>query len=81
MKKKNKTTETTKVNEAVEFQGTIEEALPAAMFKVICENNHIVLATLSGRLRVNNIRIVPGDTVKVEVSPYDLSRGRIVWRS
>jgi translation initiation factor IF-1 len=64
----------------VEFHGTIEEALPAAMFKVICENNHTVLATLSGRLRVNNIRIVPGDTVTVEVSPYDLSRGRIVWR-
>ena len=80
MKKKNKTTETTKVNEAVEFQGTIEEALPAAMFRVICENNHTVLATLSGKLRVNNIRLVPGDSVTVAVSPYDLSRGRILWR-
>jgi translation initiation factor IF-1 len=79
-KKNNKTTKNEKREDAVEFHGTIEEALPAAMFKVICENNHTVLATLSGRLRVNNIRIVPGDTVTVEVSPYDLSRGRIVWR-
>jgi translation initiation factor IF-1 len=82
--KKNKTNkhghENTKANDAIEFQGTIEEALPAAMFRVICENNHIVLATLSGKLRVNNIRLVPGDSVTVAVSPYDLSRGRILWR-
>jgi translation initiation factor IF-1 len=82
--KKNKTnknsTENTKNNDAIEFQGTIEEALPAAMFRVICENDHSVLATLSGKLRVNNIRLVPGDSVTVAVSPYDLSRGRILWR-
>lgn len=66
--------------EAVELQGTIEEALPGTLFKVACENNHSVLATLSGKLRMNHIRILPGDTVMVEVSPYDLSRGRIMWR-
>jgi translation initiation factor IF-1 len=66
--------------EAIDMQGTIEEALPAAMFKVNCENNLTVLATISGRLRVNNIRLVPGDSVTVEVSPYDLTRGRITWR-
>lgn len=66
--------------EAVELQGVIEEALPATLFKVVCENNHRVLATLSGKLRMNHIRLVPGDHVTVEVSPYDLSRGRITWR-
>jgi translation initiation factor IF-1 len=81
MPKKNKKIESQKLNEGVEFQGIIDEALPAAMFKVVCENNHTVLATLSGRLRVNNIRIVPGDAVVVEVSPYDLTRGRIIWRN
>ena len=80
MAKKNKQATNQRSEPAVEFHGVIEEALPSAMFRVICENNHAVLATLSGRLRVNNIRIVPGDSVKVEVSPYDLTRGRIVWR-
>lgn len=80
MAKKNKHTESQKNNEGVEFHGMIDEALPAAMFRVICENDHVVLATLSGRLRMHNIRIVPGDSVTVEVSPYDLSRGRITWR-
>lgn len=66
--------------DAIDMQGVIEEALPSAMFKVICENDLTVLATISGRLRVNNIRLVPGDSVMVEVSPYDLTRGRITWR-
>jgi translation initiation factor IF-1 len=84
MKKKNKNNNQDIVSTkegAIDFKGIIEEALPAAMFRVACENNHVVLATLSGRLKVNNIRIVPGDSVVVEVSPYDLSRGRIVWRN
>ncbi len=81
MVKKNKQIKSQKNSEGVEFQGTIDEALPAAMFKVVCENEHVVLATLSGKLRMHNIRIVPGDSVTVEVSPYDLSRGRIVWRN
>jgi translation initiation factor IF-1 len=66
--------------DGVEFEGIIEEALPAAMFRVKCDGNRSILATLSGRLRVNNIRLVPGDTVTVEVSTYDLTRGRIMWR-
>lgn len=81
-KNKNKNQEIINTKEgAIDFNGVIEEALPSAMFKVACENDHVVLATLSGRLKVNNIRIVPGDSVIVEVSPYDLSRGRIVWRN
>jgi len=80
MKKNKSKDEILKINDSIEFQGMIEEALPAAMFKVVCENDHIVLATLSGKLRVNNIRLVPGDSVTVAVSPYDLSRGRILWR-
>lgn len=81
--KKNKTKNNVNVNEkedAIDMQGIIEEALPSAMFKVTCENDLTVLATISGRLRVNNIRLVPGDSVTVEVSPYDLTRGRITWR-
>lgn len=66
--------------EAVELQGTVEEALPGTFFRVSCDNNHAVLATLSGKLRMNHIKVLPGDSVTVEVSPYDLSRGRIVWR-
>lgn len=64
----------------IEMQGIVDEALPGTLFKVKCENNHTVLATLAGKLRQNHIRILPGDQVVVEVSPYDLSRGRIAWR-
>lgn len=64
----------------IEFDAIVEESLPATMFRVICENGHKVLATLSGKLRINHIKIVPGDAVTIEVSPYDLSRGRIVYR-
>jgi translation initiation factor IF-1 len=64
----------------IEVEGTIAEALPNAMFRVTLENNHKVLAHVSGKIRMNFIRILPGDKVKLELSPYDLSRGRITFR-
>lgn len=67
--------------EAIEVEGTILEALPNAMFKVELENGHKVLAHISGKMRMHFIKILPGDKVKLELSPYDLSRGRIVYRS
>ena len=66
--------------ELIEVEGTIVEALPNAMFRVVLENNHTVLAHVSGKIRMNFIRILPGDKVKLELSPYDLSRGRITFR-
>jgi translation initiation factor IF-1 len=66
--------------EAVELEGTVIEALPNAMFRVELENGHVVLAQISGRIRKNNIRILLGDRVDLEVTPYDLSRGRIIYR-
>jgi len=67
--------------EAIEVQGVVREALPNAMFKVELENGHRVLAHVSGKMRMNFIRILPGDKVKVELSPYDLTKGRIIYRS
>jgi len=64
----------------IETEGKIIEALPNAMFKVQLENGHVVLAHVSGKMRMNFIRIIPGDKVKLELSPYDLSRGRITFR-
>ena len=64
----------------IEVEGVVEEALPNAMFRVVLDNNHKVLAHVSGKIRMNFIRILPGDKVKVELSPYDLSRGRITFR-
>jgi len=66
--------------EVIEFEGTILESLPNAMFKVVLENGHQVLAHISGKIRKNFIRILPGDKVKVELTPYDLTRGRITYR-
>ncbi|MBI5145265.1 MAG: translation initiation factor IF-1 [Candidatus Omnitrophica bacterium] len=66
--------------ELIETEGTITEALPNAMFRVQLENGHMVLAHVSGKMRMNFIRILPGDKVKLELSPYDLSRGRITFR-
>ncbi|OGI22832.1 MAG: translation initiation factor IF-1 [Candidatus Melainabacteria bacterium RIFOXYA12_FULL_32_12] len=66
--------------DVIEFEGTIVESLPNAMFKVELENGHMVLAHISGKIRKNFIRILPGDKVKVELTPYDLSRGRITYR-
>lgn len=65
----------------IEVEGKVIEALPNAMFLVELENGHRVLAHISGKLRMNFIRILPGDKVNLELSPYDLSRGRIVWRA
>ena len=64
----------------IEFEGTILESLPNAMFRLELENGHMVLAHISGKIRKNFIRILPGDKVKVELTPYDLSRGRITYR-
>ena len=64
-----------------ELEGTVTEALPNAMFKVKLENGHEILCHISGKLRMNFIRILEGDKVNVELSPYDLTRGRITWRS
>jgi translation initiation factor IF-1 len=66
--------------DAIEVVGTVVETLPNAMFKVELENKHLVLAHISGKMRKNFIRILPGDKILVELSPYDLSRGRIVYR-
>ena len=66
--------------EAIAVEGTVVEPLPNAMFKVELENGHNVLAHISGKMRMHYIRILPGDKVKVELSPYELSRGRIVYR-
>ncbi|MBR2386578.1 translation initiation factor IF-1 [bacterium] len=67
-------------DDVIEFEGTILEALPSAMFRVELENGHEILAHVSGKIRKNFIRILPGDTVKVEMTPYDLTRGRITFR-
>ena len=64
----------------IELEGTVIEKLPNAMFRVELENGHQVLAHISGKLRMNFIKILPGDKVTIEMSPYDLSKGRIIWR-
>ena len=66
--------------DVIEIEGTVVEKLPNAMFQVGLENGHQVLAHISGKLRMNYIRILPGDKVTLEMSPYDLSKGRIIWR-
>ncbi|MFT5169427.1 MAG: translation initiation factor IF-1 [Lysobacterales bacterium] len=67
--------------ELIEVEGKILEALPNAKFRVELENGHVVNAHISGKIRMHYIRILPGDTVKLELSPYDLSRGRITYRN
>lgn len=68
-------------DDVIEFEGVVTEALPNATFRVKLPNDHLVTAKISGKLRMNYIRILPGDKVTVEVSVYDLSKGRITWRS
>lgn len=68
-------------DDEIELEGTVVEALPNTMFKVDIGNGHVILATISGKLRMNYIRILPGDKVTIRMSPYDLTRGRITWRS
>ena len=67
--------------DVIEVEGTIIEALPNATFRVELQNGHKILAHVSGKLRMNFIRILPGDKVTVEMSPYDLTKGRITWRA
>ena len=66
--------------DVIEIEGKVVEKLPNAFFKVELENGHQILATISGKLRMNFIRILPGDKVTIELSPYDLTKGRIIWR-
>jgi translation initiation factor IF-1 len=66
--------------EVIEFEGTILETLPNAMFRVRLENGHEILAVIAGKMRMHYIKIVPGDTVTVEMTPYDLSKGRITYQ-
>lgn len=66
--------------EAIEVEGVVRESLPNTMFRVELENNHVILAFLSGKMRKHFIKIVPGDKVRVELSPYDLTKGRITFR-
>ena len=67
--------------DVIEVEGTVVEALPNTNFKVELENGHQILAHISGKLRMNYIKILPGDKVNVELSPYDLTKGRITWRA
>lgn len=67
--------------DVIEVEGTVTEALPNAIFKVELENGHEILAHISGKLRMHYIRILPGDKVTMELSPYDLTKGRITWRN
>ena len=67
--------------DVIEMEGTVIEALPNAMFQVELPNGHRIMAHISGKMRMNFIRIYPGDKVTIELSPYDLTRGRITWRS
>lgn len=66
--------------ELIELEGTVSETLPNTTFKVRLDNGHELLAHISGKLRMHYIKILPGDKVKLEISPYDLNRGRIIWR-
>ena len=68
-------------DDVIEVEGTVIEALPNAMFQVELSNGHKILAHISGKLRMNFIKILPGDKVTLEMSPYDLNKGRITWRS
>lgn len=68
-------------SDVIEVEGIVVDALPNAIFKVKLENEHEILAHISGKLRMNYIRILPGDKVTVELSPYDLTKGRITWRN
>ena len=68
-------------DDVIELEGTVVESLPNTTFRVDIGNGHIILAHISGKLRMNFIKILPGDKVTVQMSPYDLTRGRITWRS
>lgn len=67
--------------DVIKMSGVVDECLPNAMFRIVLENNHKIIATLGGKMRQHNIRILTGDAVEVELSTYDLSRGRVVYRT
>ncbi|HAG04176.1 MAG TPA: translation initiation factor IF-1 [Lachnospiraceae bacterium] len=67
-------------SDVIEVEGIVLEKLPNTMFRVELDNGHVILAHISGKLRTNYIKIIPGDKVKIEMSPYDLTKGRITWR-
>lgn len=71
---------TSSSKDVIEFRGVIEEALPGAQFRVKLENGHVVMGHIAGKLRMNRIRLMPGDEVKIQLTPYDLTKGRIVYR-
>jgi len=77
MEEKNKSTDS---KELIEAQGEVVELMPSTTFKVLLENGHEILAHLSGRMRMHKIRLLPGDKVKVQISPYDLTKGRVTYR-
>jgi translation initiation factor IF-1 len=79
-KQKNNAADTLNAKDFIELQGEVLELMPSASFKVALENGHEILAHLSGKMRMNKIRLLPGDKVKVQISPYDLSKGRITYR-
>ena len=81
IRRKRKMEENMSKEDVIEVDGTVVEALPNTNFKVELENGHQILAHISGKLRMNYIKILPGDKVKVELSPYDLTKGRITWRA
>lgn len=74
------TPESSSSKDFIEVRGKVDELLPAASFRIRLENGHTILAHLSGKMRMNRIRLLPGDDVKVELTPYDLSKGRIIYR-
>lgn len=77
---KSDNTETLNVKDFIEMQGEVVELMPAASFKVTLENGHEILAHLSGKMRMNKIKLLPGDRVRLQISPYDLTKGRITYR-
>ena len=77
---KNDSTAILNAKDFIELQGEVVELMPAATFKVALENGHEILAHLSGKMRMNKIRLLPGDRVKLQISPYDLTKGRITYR-
>ncbi len=78
--KTNDTSSTLNAKDFIEMQGEVLELMPAASFRVKLENGHEILAHLSGKMRMNKIRLLPGDKVKLQISPYDLTKGRVIYR-
>lgn len=80
LEKTNDNSATLNAKDFIEIQGEVLELMPAASFRVALENGHEILAHLSGKMRMNKIRLLPGDKVKLQISPYDLTKGRIIYR-